>query len=32
VTLGAGSAAQPTQIAFSATVESPYATTTLAIW
>ena len=32
VSLGAGSAAQPAQIAFSATVASPYASTTLAVW
>ena len=32
VTLGAGSTAQPTQIAFSATVDSPYGSTTLAVW
>jgi hypothetical protein len=32
VSLGAGSAAQPEQIAFSATVDSPYAATTLAVW
>ena len=32
VTLGAGSTAQPTQIAFSATVDSPYGSTTLAAW
>jgi len=32
VTLGAGSAAQPSQIAFSATVDSPYASTTLVTW
>ena len=32
VTLGAGSSAQPTQIAFSATVDSPYASTTVAVW
>jgi len=32
VNLGAGSAAQPTQVAFSATVDSPYASTTLAVW
>jgi hypothetical protein len=32
VSLGAGSAAQPTQIAFSATVASPYASTTFAVW
>jgi hypothetical protein len=32
VSLGAGSAAPSTQIAFSATVSSPYASTTLAVW
>ena len=32
VTLGAGSAAQPTQIDLSVTVASPYASTTVAIW
>jgi hypothetical protein len=32
VSLGPGSAAQPAQIAFSATVASPYASTTLAVW
>jgi hypothetical protein len=32
VTLGAGSTAQPTQIAFAATVDSPYASTTVAVW
>jgi hypothetical protein len=32
VSLGAGSAAQPAQIAFSATVASPYASTTLVMW
>jgi hypothetical protein len=32
VTLGAGSTALPTQIAFSATVDSPYGSTTLAAW
>ena len=32
VSLGAGSAAQPAQIAFSATVASPYASTTLVVW
>jgi hypothetical protein len=32
VSLGAGSAAPPSQIAFSATVESPYASTTFAVW
>jgi hypothetical protein len=32
VTLGAGSVAQPTHIAFSATVDSPYGSTTLAAW
>jgi hypothetical protein len=32
VTLGAGSVAQPTQIAFSAMVDSPYGSTTLAAW
>ncbi len=32
VSLGAGSAAEPAQIAFSATVASPYASTTLAVW
>lgn len=30
--MGAGSAAQPTQIAFAATVDSPYGSTTLAVW
>jgi hypothetical protein len=32
VSLGAGSAAQPGQIAFATTVDSPYASTTLAVW
>ena len=32
VSLGSGSAAQPGQIAFSTTVDSPYAATTLAVW
>jgi hypothetical protein len=32
VTLGAGSAAQPSQIAFAVTVDSPYGSTTLAAW
>jgi hypothetical protein len=32
VTLGAGSAAQQAQIAFSATVASPYASATLVVW
>jgi hypothetical protein len=32
VTLGAGSAAPPDQIAFSATVESPSGSTTFAVW
>jgi hypothetical protein len=32
VSLGAGSAATPTQVAFSATVASRYASTTLAVW
>ena len=32
VSLGAGSAAQPTQIAFAVTVASPYASTTVAVW
>ena len=32
VSLGAGSAAPPQQIAFSATVASPYASTTIAVW
>ena len=32
VSLGAGSAAPPAQIAFSATVSSPYASTTLVVW
>lgn len=32
VSLGAGSVAQPTQIDFSVTVESPYASTTVAVW
>jgi hypothetical protein len=32
VNMGAGSSAQPTQIAFDATVDSPYASTTLVVW
>jgi len=32
VSLGAGSAAQPTQIDFAVTVASPYASTTVAVW
>jgi hypothetical protein len=32
VSLGAGSAAQPAQIAFSTTVDSPYASTTFVVW
>jgi hypothetical protein len=32
VSLGAGSAAQPAQVAFSATVASPYGSTTLVVW
>jgi hypothetical protein len=32
VSLGAGSAAQPAQIAFTTTVESPYASTTFVVW
>jgi hypothetical protein len=32
VSLGAGSAARPGQIAFATTVDSPYASTTVAVW
>jgi hypothetical protein len=32
VSLGAGSAAQPTQLDFAVTVASPYASTTVAVW